>query len=209
MQHFLLVNGQWEQQTAQDVSYSYDTNPLDGSFTQNGWGRLTALSFNAYNSGTMAYLYSYNTAGRVTAQRMRLTNGNTVDLTASYTWDNQGRMTSMGYPGSANRYAGQDVYTYQYDAMGRLCGMTTPMCDSGQDPPGCVYTQTVATATYNSIGQMSALSYDNFTENRSYNSLLQLSRMWTTQSGAGTVMDMTYNYTGGRIMGGSRRRWTR
>ncbi|MGH9960596.1 MAG: hypothetical protein ACREBC_26330, partial [Pyrinomonadaceae bacterium] len=37
--------GQFGEDACQAVNYYYDTNPLDGSFTQNGWGRLTAAAW--------------------------------------------------------------------------------------------------------------------------------------------------------------------
>ena len=150
-----------------DVSYFYDANPLDADFSQNGWGRLTAVIFNT----NMVYMYSYNQAGRVIGQRMRLSadTQNPTDLNATYTWDNQGRMTSMVHPAGS-------TYAYQYDSMGRLSGMT----ENGT---------AMASATYLPSGQISQMTYDSFTETRTYNNLMQLTR----QSVPG-VMDMQYVY---------------
>jgi RHS repeat-associated protein len=192
--------------SGQDVNYYYDTNTFDTSFSQNAWGRLTATTF-ANNNFT--YMYSYNQAGRVTGQRLRSIfppppGGSAVntDFDASYTWDNQGRMTSLGYPMSGNYYESQTVFNYQFDAMGRPSGMTTQGCANGGDPPGCLYTQTIATANYTTTGQLSTMTYDNLIETRTYNNLLQLQRMTVyeqpvNQMTIGNIMDMQYNYTAG------------
>ena len=86
-----------QEQTMQRVSYSYDTNPLDGNYSQNGWGRLTAVQYQDENTGDpFSYMYSYNAAGRVVAQHMNY-NGNAVSFDAAYTWDTEGRMTGIDY----------------------------------------------------------------------------------------------------------------
>src|ERR1017187_2963278 len=53
-----------QEQTQQRVDYSYDNNPLNGSYSQNAWGRLTAVQFHDENTGgPFSYMYSYNQAG--------------------------------------------------------------------------------------------------------------------------------------------------
>ena len=163
---------------SQDVTYYYDTNTLAAGFSQNTWGRLAAVSF-----GSMAYMYSYNPAGRITTQRLRYNfqapsgTVTSTDFDAAYTWDNRGRMTSLATPGSG------PVYAYQFDNMGRLNGMT----ENGTS---------MATAAYTAAGQIFQLKYDNLTETRTYNSLLQLARLTTQQFNNffTTVMDMQYTY---------------
>ena len=65
----------------------------------------------------MSYMYSYNQAGRVTAQHMDYDagSGNAVSFDAGYTWDTEGRMTGINYG---------PQYTMTYDANGRLGGMS-------------------------------------------------------------------------------------
>jgi YD repeat-containing protein len=95
--------------TMQRVDYSYDTNPLNGNYTQNGWGRLTAVQYQDENTGDpFSYMYSYNAAGRVTAQHMNF-NGNAVSFDAAYTWDTEGRMTGIDY--------GNATYPQIHDAV--------------------------------------------------------------------------------------------
>ena len=65
-----------QEQTQQRVDYSYDNNPLNGSYSQNAWGRLTAVQFHDENTGgPFSYMYSYNQAGRVMAQHMDVDSG--------------------------------------------------------------------------------------------------------------------------------------
>jgi len=160
----------------QRVTYHYDSNPLDGTYSQYTQGRLAAVEFSEENVGMgFTYQYSYNQAGRVTAQRM--TYGDMDPFDANYTWDTEGRMTGINYGPS---------YTLQYDGNGRLSGM--------QDTTNG---NTVATASYDSgSGLMTGLSYFGFAETRTFNSLMQMTRQTVTNVGT-TVMDMQYNFAAG------------
>ncbi|MCX6633446.1 MAG: hypothetical protein NTW28_38105 [Candidatus Solibacter sp.] len=131
------------EQPVQRVNYSIDSNPLNGGYSQNVWGR-------------------------VTAQRMDY-NNNDHRFDAAYTWDNEGRMTGTNYG---------PQYTFQYAANDRLGGM------SGSD--------LTMTASYGVAGEMTGLSYGGYSETRTYNALLQLTR--TTVTG---MMDMQYVYAAG------------
>jgi hypothetical protein len=70
-----------------------------------GWGlgRLAAATFANETAGSpeqFTYSYTYNQPGRLVTQRMQLHSGNaTVNLDATYEWDNEGKMTSMVPPG--------------------------------------------------------------------------------------------------------------
>jgi YD repeat-containing protein len=70
---------------------------------------LTAVTFQEQtnNGNNFAYLYSYNQAGRVTANTLIASNGSTLltNLQATYAWGNQGRLTNLTYPsGTALAY---------------------------------------------------------------------------------------------------------
>ena len=164
---------QFQEQPKQRVDYYYDSNPLNPSYSQNAWGRLARVSSRDQNTGfSLEYQYSYSQAGRVTAQRMEYDEAAHV-FDAAYNWDNEGRMTSINYG---------PQYQMQYDVNGRLSGML----DSANG------NATVATASYGVAGEMLGLSYFGFGETRTYNSLLQMTRM--TVSG---MMDMQYDYAAG------------
>ena len=170
-------------QPSQQVNYAYDTNPLDGNYSQYSWGRLTAVSFTQQigNGNSFYYMYSYNQAGRVTGNRLTAvdTGSNLLtDLKATYAWDNQGRMTNQTYPSGTS-------LAYQYDAMSRLSGIT----QNGT---------AIATATYTAASQLNTLQYPNYAEQHTYNILMQITHL--TVNGTGSV-DMQYNYTAGQNNG--------
>jgi RHS repeat-associated protein len=151
-----------------DATFYYDTNPLDTS------------------GQPLTYMYSYNTAGRVTGKRLQVggsQSGQTpANLDTDYWWDNQGKLTQMTYPSSG------PLLGYQYDSMNRL---------------GTVLQNyvTLASATYTPANQLATLTAGSLTETRTYDpAMLQLTRI-TTQSSGVTVMDMQYTYTAGQNNG--------
>jgi YD repeat-containing protein len=110
-------------------NYTYDA--YTGS--QNAMGRLAAVTFQGQQvqapysgeviggTSSFTYIYSYTQAGLVTSKRLRgqfsfSENGSYTapDLEANYTYDDEGRMTTVGYP-----LAGP-TFTYGYDTMGRM-----------------------------------------------------------------------------------------
>ena len=115
-QYFLPLGGNLVEDTSQAVAYTYDSNPYGGD---NVLGRLGVVTF-----GQSRYDYSYNAAGRVTRQNLQTqisfpdenwnTVGYTTNLTASYGWDDEGRMMSTQSPAG--------TYSYSFDDMGRLGG---------------------------------------------------------------------------------------
>ena len=182
---------------SQRVDYSYDGTacPLGTTSTVNAYGRLTAVLFHptvqpgysSRNFDQLCYQYSYNTAGHVLTQKFFASTtsygySGSTQLTASYAWDNEGRMTSMAYPNHNGWYPVKTA-GYQYDANGRMNVMTWD-AGMGGGP------STFATAAYGTAGEMLQLSYGLGTETRTYNSLLQL----TNQVVPG-YMNMQYNYS--------------
>src|SRR5262249_49739356 len=126
--------------TNQRVSYAYDANPFDSNYSQYTTGRLAAVLFHDTDTGqALSYQYSYNQARRVLKQRMTH-DFTALDMTATYTYDNEGRMTSLAYPQNG------PTYNYGFDAMGRLNAIN----------PG---TNPLATATYGVASEMIGLSY--------------------------------------------------
>jgi len=141
------VNG-GNEDPCQQVDFYYDSNPFDGSFSQNAAGRLAATrwgvaetyTINCITSsgaqtwnrpGEFIQMYSYTPGGAVTKNRLRLNRNTppaaTADLDASYTYDNEGQMVSSTYPSAykLNPVSGTWVwtpgatYTYAFDSMGR------------------------------------------------------------------------------------------
>jgi RHS repeat-associated protein len=120
------------------------------------------------------YHYGYNLAGRITAKGMYVS-GTGVLIEAGYTYDNEGRVTAMTHPDG-------NSYTYGFDAMGRTNGMTL-----GAAP--------VVTAGYGLAGQLTSITYDGVSETRSYNALLQMTRLIAV-SGLNPVVDLEYRFSG-------------
>ena len=205
VQHFKPVSCPpcYQEDTTQQVKYSYDTNsnPVNSGFTQYGWGRLTGMTFQneSYLQEPLAYYYSYNKAGRVIDQQLQLyftgyqtqNGGLPLALDALYAWDNQGRMTSLTYPSTSLPAM---AFQYQFDNAGRLNAMQQTTCT--YEGNGTCWSwggsSTVASATYNAAGQITNMSYDAFSETRTFNSLLQLTR--ETASGPVYAKDMGYAY---------------
>ena len=179
---------QWQEDTGQRVSYTYDSQSLVPGYTDNGTGRLAAVEFMAggISGKAMRYVYKYNAAGRVTGRKMQVDRGGGYwyDIDVGYTWDNEGRVTALAHPDGSN-------YSYTFDAMGRLSGM------SGGG---------TASATYGVAGQLTGLSYLGVTETRVYNDVLQMTRL-TAASGGSNVVDMEYVYAAGRNNGRITQAW--
>ena len=202
VQHF---NSSGTEDPAQRVTYHYDynSNPVNSGFTQYGWGRLTGVTFqnDSFNQEPLAYYYSYNKAGRVIDQQLQLDfigyqtqgNGQPLQLDALYAWDNQGRMTSLVDPGTP---LPATAFQYQYDNVSRLTTMLQTTC-TGLSQPGSLWhlgsSSTIASASYNAAGEITSMSYDMFSETRTYNTLLQLTQ--ETASGAWYFNNQYVNLT--------------
>jgi RHS repeat-associated protein len=159
---------------------------------------LAAVVFADENTGaSYNYAYAYNQAGRVAGQCMTMSQSS---VGAIYTWDNQGRMTSLSYavlPSNTTDLGPVNGYTY--DAMGNLASFSQQCSDCGN------YYPISANATYNQAGQVTSLNYGPYQETRSYNSLLQLTAMAGSFRYYNTsAMNMQYNYSAtqnnGRIL---------
>jgi len=162
---------------------------LDGKAER---GSLRGGITDAYHD-SYCYQYAYSQPGRVATQQMMVAAPNTyynsVNFTASYRWDDEGRMTSLQYPtvtatGSfGNMPAVMPIAAMQYDVNSRLTGMT--MDDqNGQGPQPFAAPRTMRR------GQLYTLQVEGWTETRTYNSLMQL-----INQSVPTTLNMTYNYS--------------
>lgn len=183
-------------------TYYYDTNPLDstGKFSQNPFGRLTAVQYPAIGTSSTVQLndmYSYTPAGLTATKRLQVNepvtyldqNNNrhntiiTANLDTGFTYNGLSAIASMSYPATGLSLwpvAGAS-YNYSFDSMNRLSGMKT----SG----GATIVNNVS---YNAANQLLTMNYDALAETRSYNVLNQL-----TNITAGTSENLTYNYPTG------------
>ena len=153
----------------QRVNFYYDTDPYNTSgFLQNGWGRLTAVEYFASPSNTCTTSdqsngirfierYSYTVGGLITNKRLytRKTSswptspytGSVADkyMEAVYTYDNEGKMVSVTYPGDSDTSLVGTKYTYTFDSLGRPNKLT----DNQQSP-----VDWAKEVLYNPAGQM-------------------------------------------------------
>jgi RHS repeat-associated protein len=176
-------------------TFTYDTCPTtNATGCVSAAGQLVQATFGS-NAGpeglNFAYNYAYTPAGKVSGKTLAIQTtyssgyiccwspgppvADSASLTANYNYDNQGALTSVGYPVSTYPN-GAAVFTYTRDAMERPIGMT----DNNTTPR--TWTTGV---TYNAANQMLFDGVQTWT----YNSLLQLTRV------TGSGMDMTYNYS--------------
>ena len=119
-------------------TYMYDTNTLDstfsGSYTS---GRLVAVQNAQFTPGNgttissikLVEMYGYKQAGNVSGKRLqvneKLPGGGSYsdrNLDALYTYNNEGKVTSVNYPTTWSSTGGSTpgpTYTYAFDSMWR------------------------------------------------------------------------------------------
>src|SRR5258708_1394490 len=128
----------------------------------------------------MREFFNYDSGGDITAKRFQVMSSSNLD--AQWTYDNEGRMTSVKYPDTLSGTGA--TYNFSYDTLGRINGMTNPGAS-----------QTLVNGvSYGVAGQLLGMSYLGYTETRVYNSLLQMTRLTTSGSG-GTDFEYRYSAT--------------
>jgi RHS repeat-associated protein len=161
-------------------TYSFDTNPVDSTFSQNALGRLTAVQYATLAGQVrMIDMFSYvaagtNGGGKIATKRLQVNEDVTwvdslggghsaspkANLDIGYTYDNEGRTTAMSYPSTGGTGIG---YNYSYDSLKRLSGMTDFNSAT-----------VVSSVSYGTANELLGMNYSGYSESRSYNSLLQL-----------------------------------
>jgi RHS repeat-associated protein len=197
--------------TCQRETYTYDNNTVTANYSQYVAGRLATVQYFAPPTGvpsqgtscgaTITEQYSYNQAGAKTNKGLLLqrtlqyqyqsnpiqSSSSTVDLESSYTYDNEGRMTSVQYPGSQGPQTGTQTaltsaagpdYGYAYDTMGRLNTMTDLVATS----------TIISGTTYDAANRLLSIA-GQYAESRTYNVLGQLTNVIN-----GSV-NFTYSYS--------------
>ncbi len=128
------------------VTYTYDTNPVNPSFSQNSYGRLTTVQYGSTSStntgsqyGTTCVWaqntwghttlftenYSYHPAGAVRAKMVSETvqypgwNPSTTSNQVNYVYNYSGQILQVTYPSLF-----PVTFTYGYDTMGRPVSLT-------------------------------------------------------------------------------------
>ena len=168
--------------TCQQVTYTYDTNPLNAAFSQNATGRLTTAQYATCVSGhsfSAADMYSYHPAGAVTAKQMRVVkclyddDGHyacpVAPLEVDYTYDTMGQVAS---------YGGR---VYGSDGMGRHVSLGVPQAPNCQYPYGTINNQ-VQNGQYDFAGRLTSMQYE------------YVSGDYTTSCDSGSETDYSYVY---------------
>ena len=129
---------------------------------------------------------SYTQSGHVTKTRTQVKQGATyvaggtittacpiLNSDATYSYDTEGKMTSVGYR------LGGPTYTYSFDSMSRPAGLTNQSSNT-----------IVSGLGYGPANEMLSMTYNGTTESRNYNTMLQLTSI------ASNGINMTYVYPG-------------
>ncbi len=112
--------------------YQYDTNNIDPSVSEYAGGRLAAVT--SKGPFEITYLFGYTRGGLIKTKQMYYDQMQET-LTATWTYNDEGKMTGVTYPSGRQ-------FTYGYDTMGRPNTLTS---NSGVG---------VGSATYNAAGQL-------------------------------------------------------
>ena len=138
------------------------------------------------NADTFIEMYSYTQPGEIATKRLRLnrtvqSHPFTIDLDASYSYDNEGKMTSVTYPQSfysdgslQPQQSPVTTYTYGFDTMGRPTSMTGPGVDGWGNPATVNIVNNVQFGPANELQQM---SYFGSTATLQYNTRLQMTHL--------------------------------
>ncbi len=179
-----VANGTFTEDPTQRTTYAYDG--ANGGYSSATVSRVSQIAYAGPHGMSFTEMYSYHNAGAVTGKRLNIAGGSlgsaAVNLNAAYTYDNEGNPTSIQYPDSQwnsdNTVTGGPTYSYTYDSMERLTGMT----DS-------INTTWVSNASYGAANQLLKLNATSFTETRAYNANLEL-----TELTSGANVHYRYNY---------------
>ena len=146
------------------------------------WGRVAYKQEPCASFGSGANcteFFSYSPLGKVTEEVYAVTYGTSYyppAITATFSYDNEGRLTNVGYPDGTG-------YGYTFDTMGRP---NTGSGNAGSTGPAASGVQ------YNAAGQITQITQSGQIEGRSYNSLNQL-----TSIRKGSQIYTDYNYNSG------------
>jgi RHS repeat-associated protein len=177
------------------ATFGYDSDPSFG--TASALGRMTWAKNDGYT-----WHFAYDAAGRVSTQTLELPytqSGYPLRVQAAYTYDADGRLTSLAYPGTmydCSSGCTGGVYNYSYDLLGRALSASGPSGTLAQN------------ATYNAAGQVTAwqeVVYPSLTYSatRQYDALRGWLRAVDVKDPNNQdVVSLTYRYFGdGRVSG--------
>ncbi len=202
--------------TCQQEDYYYDNNsPAGPPYPTNGMGRLSAVEywggFNPLTSPTcdtaFIEIYNYGVPGAPVSKQLKVSRAAaTFALTATYTYDNEGRTTAETYPTDNSGTTASLSYTF--DAMGRLNTMTdniamqTIVAGTSYGPANELTSITGASGGwagesmgYNSLKQLTSLSSSSgLYVNYNYPSIGNNGKISSEHDGGSGVETITYTY---------------
>ncbi len=162
----------------QEEDYYYDgTTPSSSTTVQSSMGHLSAVQYwGGYNptsspvcDTTFIETYTYGTPGAPITKQLQVTRNVVahVNLSAMFTYDNEGRISGETYPTDVNGATANLSYTF--DSMGRLNTMTDNIANQ----------QIIRGASYGPANEITGITGGNYLgawagESLSYNSLKQL-----------------------------------
>src|SRR5271156_2900254 len=146
-------------------------------------------------------MYGYTQAGLTSGKRLQVeetfnwyqnnspeSSTQKLNLDAAYTYDIEGKTTSVTYPSTFSYNQGGRLvtttgskYTYSFDAMDRPTGLTDQSNNTD-----------VSSVTYNAANQLLGLNYLGTAETRQYNNLNQMTNLTV-----GSAMNITYTFPAG------------
>ena len=188
----------------QRVDYTYDegggTN--SGRLTRTRWnwrvdGSNNVVACAAPGGGVLGFeeQYTYSAAGRISTKSLnyfRSFGSNNVGgagLTASWTYNSDGQVTSVSYPNHREgAVLGSRNVNYGYDAMARLNGLDTKLATENDQSPS--WQAVVSGVQFNAFGAMTSLTHLGVSESRQYNLLGQMTRMTK-----GSSIDVEYRFS--------------
>ncbi|MBY0375183.1 MAG: RHS repeat-associated core domain-containing protein, partial [Bryobacteraceae bacterium] len=181
----------------QSVSIISDTAFItEIGFSQTyAWGRPTKVVWgipatSICPNGQFTETYNYTRGGLIDAKR--LLTERTFDqtfqiaagsLTALWSYDTEGRMATEYLPYDPKSIPTAPYYLYEYDAMGRPAKLRQNSLTG---------TELVNNVTYSPAGEVKSLSYDGYTETRTYNQRLQMTRLQVGAVPQPNVLDLEY-----------------
>lgn len=193
----------------QTATYTWDAAaPIPGfGFGPYAWGHLSQVQWNLQadgvtpcNNGAFTEMYAYNQNGTVSAKALQYANVPALGqppvsgmLIAQYGYDDQGKVTSLVYPNDwPNPNTNYYQYLYTEEGLGRINELQMLTCPNAVCPPSG--TVLVNPAVYGPSNEITSLTYLGYTETRTYNSLVQMTRQTATGTGLPSV-DLEYVFS--------------
>ena len=157
------------------TTFTYDTGT-------NGVGKMASASNSGYT-----WSYGYDLMGRANTQNLQIPyapygGGSNLTITAGYTYDSDGKLTGMTYPGGLDTSTGT-AYQYTYDIAGRATGLNVWNSST--------WNTVTSNGAYNASGQLTGWTDNGINLTRGYDP----ARGWLTGITAScSKMNLGYSY---------------